>query len=258
MDIGAQLKAAREAKGLSLETVSERTRVQQRYLTAIERNDLTLIPPRPFGRGFVRAYADEVGLDPEETANNYFAQFPSTRVPAEAAPRLKPEILLDSSSVLSSQWGGLATAVTILIVVVATAVALGRRGETATEARGPESAPGVPREKPVAAAAPAQSPPPVIGTSGATPAPAATPLTVALTFTRQCWVAAKADGQQVVYRLLQPGEQQTLTASKEILVRFGDAGAVTWKINGRDPGAIGLSGQVRNVKITPENAATFQ
>jgi cytoskeleton protein RodZ len=260
MDIGAQLRAAREARGLSLGTLSERTRVQLRFLTAIEQNDLTLIPPRPFGRGFVRAYADEVGLEPEDTANQYFAQFPSTRTPGEVRVLvIKPDILLDSSSVLASQWGGLATAVAILILVVATAVSLGRRGETTTEARVSESRPpAAPQEKPVGAAASAQAAQPPVGTTGGTRTEPVAPLRIEFTITRVCWISAKADGQQIIYRLLQPGERQTLTASKEVQLRVGDAGAVTWTVNGRNPGPMGAAGQVRDISITPENAATVR
>ena len=65
MDIGAQLRFAREGKGLSIGTVAERTRVPVKMLAAIERNDQSALPPHPFGRGFVRAYAEEVDLDSE-------------------------------------------------------------------------------------------------------------------------------------------------------------------------------------------------
>src|SRR6478609_6459322 len=86
MSIGAQLRAAREARGLSLDAVSRTTRVQPRILAAIERDDVAAVPPRPFGRGFVRAYAEEMGLDGDQVTRDYFAQFaPPTPVPDELA-----------------------------------------------------------------------------------------------------------------------------------------------------------------------------
>ena len=88
MNIGAQLRASRESKGLSIETVAHATRVQPRILSAIELNDVAAIPPRPFGRGFVRAYAREIGLDAESIVSAYFAQFAaSAPVPVGAATR---------------------------------------------------------------------------------------------------------------------------------------------------------------------------
>lgn len=75
MDVGARLRDAREARGLSLDAVSRSTRVQPRILSAIETNDSIALPPRPYGRGFVRAYASEVGLDPDGTVREFFSQF---------------------------------------------------------------------------------------------------------------------------------------------------------------------------------------
>ena len=75
MDIGTQLRNAREARGLTLDALSRSTRVQPRILSAIEQNDSMRLPPRPYGRGFVRAYASEVGLDPEGTVRDFFSQF---------------------------------------------------------------------------------------------------------------------------------------------------------------------------------------
>ena len=66
------------------------------------------------------------------------------------------------------------------------------------------------------------------------------------------------DGERVIYRILQAGERHTLTAAREMTLRFGDAGAVSWTINGRDAGIPGADGAVRNVQITPENAATMR
>jgi cytoskeleton protein RodZ len=76
MDIGGQLRSAREARGLSLATLAQRTRVPERALAAIERNDASALPPHPFDRGFVRTYAAEVDLDPDRMVRDYFAQFP--------------------------------------------------------------------------------------------------------------------------------------------------------------------------------------
>ena len=75
MDTGARLREAREARGLTVDALARITRVPPRLLSAIERNELTVIPPRPYGRGFVRAYAAEVGLDPDEIVREYFGRF---------------------------------------------------------------------------------------------------------------------------------------------------------------------------------------
>ena len=84
------------------------------------------------------------------------------------------------------------------------------------------------------------------------------PLTVVLSMSRPCWVAATVDGQRTIYRVLQGGETTTLAGKSAIAIRLGDAGAVKWTINGRDPGAPGENGAVRDIRIDLENATTVR
>ena len=74
-DVGVRLRNAREARNLTLRDISDATKVPVRVLDAMERNDRARLPHEFFTRGFVRAYAAEVGLDAEETAEDYAAQF---------------------------------------------------------------------------------------------------------------------------------------------------------------------------------------
>lgn len=64
-NIGAALRAIREARGLSLEDVAEVTYVRRAYLAAIEEMRLEQLPSRPFTVGYVRAYAKALGQDGE-------------------------------------------------------------------------------------------------------------------------------------------------------------------------------------------------
>jgi transcriptional regulator with XRE-family HTH domain len=77
LEIGAALRAARQALGLSLEQISEETRVRARHLGAIEDARLDLLPSRPFTIGYVRAYAKALGLDADATAARYRTEYPS-------------------------------------------------------------------------------------------------------------------------------------------------------------------------------------
>lgn len=60
---GAKLRAGREAKGLSLQDIATRTRVAQRQLEAIERDDYAALPGIPYAIGFARAYARAIDMD---------------------------------------------------------------------------------------------------------------------------------------------------------------------------------------------------
>jgi hypothetical protein len=61
-----------------------------------------------------------------------------------------------------------------------------------------------------------------------------------------------------LYATVTPGAPHTLTATDEILIRAGDAGALFWSVNGREPVLMGEPGQVRNVRVTPATAAVVR
>lgn len=77
MDIGARLKEARESKGLSLEEIQQTTKIQKRYLNAIENNDFKTLPGKFYTRAFIREYASAVGLNPEEVMEEHKNELPS-------------------------------------------------------------------------------------------------------------------------------------------------------------------------------------
>jgi cytoskeletal protein RodZ len=66
--VGEQLRAAREAKGLSLEQVAAETRIPLRHLVAMEAGEFAKLPGRTYAVGFARTYAKAVGLDPDAIA----------------------------------------------------------------------------------------------------------------------------------------------------------------------------------------------
>ena len=68
-DIGSQLRAAREAQGLTLEQAFKATRIKQSYLEAIEANQFHTLPGPVQARGFVRSYANFLSLDGEHLAS---------------------------------------------------------------------------------------------------------------------------------------------------------------------------------------------
>lgn len=70
-DLADILRSTREARGWSLELVSEMTRVRQSYLEALEQAAYDVLPPRAFAIGYVKAYAKALGLDEETLADMF-------------------------------------------------------------------------------------------------------------------------------------------------------------------------------------------
>lgn len=75
-DIGQALKAMREARRLSLEQVAEMTRVRRAYLADLEEMRLDRLPSRPFTVGYIRAYAEALGQDPDAAAERFKSEEP--------------------------------------------------------------------------------------------------------------------------------------------------------------------------------------
>jgi TonB family protein len=65
-NVGAHLSAVRETSGLTLLEAASRTHIKQTHLTAIEELNIGDLPPRPYAIGFVKTYAEFLGLDAGE------------------------------------------------------------------------------------------------------------------------------------------------------------------------------------------------
>lgn len=64
--VGSQLRQARVDRGLTIEDVAESTKITRGTLAAIEAGDEASLPAPVYFRGFVRAFAECVGLDPRK------------------------------------------------------------------------------------------------------------------------------------------------------------------------------------------------
>jgi cytoskeletal protein RodZ len=83
MEIGARLKEAREEKNISLDSLQETTKIQKRYLVAIEEGNLQILPGKFYARAFIKEYANAVGLDPNELLEEYKEEVPKTEDESE-------------------------------------------------------------------------------------------------------------------------------------------------------------------------------
>jgi cytoskeleton protein RodZ len=74
-DFGGKLRQARERRGISLRQIASSTKIAAAALDALEKNDISKLPGGIFSRAFVRSYAVEVGLDPDETVREFLDRF---------------------------------------------------------------------------------------------------------------------------------------------------------------------------------------
>lgn len=130
---GEELRRERELREFTLREVSESTKISLRHLEALERNDFEQLPGGVFNRGFVRAYSQFIGVDPEAMVNAYlleeqarsthggsherYLRRRSTPEPRAAAPAA------DAASGPSGRWNRPILLVGLVVAVVAAALA---------------------------------------------------------------------------------------------------------------------------------------
>lgn len=226
MDLGTSLKEARERAGVSLADLAARTRIPLKTLRAIEDNDFASIPPGIFVRSFIRTYAREVNLDPADAIATYLAMTqPQVEDEPKATPReeiddeLTPRALLNLSESRPS-WG-YALIVAALVIAVISVNRDGAGDEEVIQAR-----PSIAAEQ--SDAEPASA----VATTGAA-------VQIEMRAEGPCWVRAVADGQTLFARLMQPGERETVTAERDVVLRVGDPAAFLYSVNGRPGPSLG-------------------
>lgn len=229
-DVGARLRAAREARNLELRDIAATTKISIGALEAIEQNDFDLLPGGIFTRAFVRAYANEVGLNPEQTARAFVAQAPVEADPAAAGP-------IDRAQVPSARQ--MIETLVKLLVVGAPLVTLFFFGIRSM------SVPPGPGDT---AASAARAPSPPVERAGG--AAVREPLAIVLRPGAAGRVSLTVDGEPVVSRIMQAGEAVAYEAEYEIRLEVENAAGFDFTINDQPGRSLAGSGEV---VITPEN-----
>lgn len=74
LSIGTTLRAAREARGLTVEAIARSLRLNPKYVNALETGDYKAFPAPPYVRVYLRAVARHLGVDPEQALATYLRQ----------------------------------------------------------------------------------------------------------------------------------------------------------------------------------------
>ncbi|WP_187444543.1 helix-turn-helix domain-containing protein [Bacillus swezeyi] len=77
-ELGNRLKEAREEKGVSLDDLQAATKIQKRYLTALEEGNYDIIPGKFYVRAFIKQYAEAVGLNSELLFEEFKKDIPNS------------------------------------------------------------------------------------------------------------------------------------------------------------------------------------
>jgi cytoskeletal protein RodZ len=283
VSLGSELRAAREAQGLSVDDVALATRIRATLIRAIEEDDFSHCGGAVYARGHVRSIARAVGLDPEPL----LATFDPPEValaPVTLPGGLPGGELLEAEHVIArktrpqvAHWGTvmLATVVVILALVVF-GVSRSNKNATPTAAGTTTSSPAVTATHPSplpTTHAPRTTRPPVIPpvtTTSTAPTPSGNPssnvaqvplngVTVRLNLTgsRSWFHVASSTGKTLFEGILSTGQTKDFADPKEIRVIVGAPKAVDIVVNGKDIGTLPETGpSVGHVVFTPSSGRT--
>src|SRR5689334_15009850 len=231
-DFGAKLRDARERKGVSIREIANATKISVRALEALERNDISHLPGGIFSRSFVRAYAVQAGLDPDETVSDFVRQFPHDSVIAGHAASSRIEDTDDESNRRTARvvlrLVGITVPVAILVLYFGTA---NRRASSAEAER--------------------------LSVSNVRAPQTAARLGVEVTAVRSCLLTTAVDGQPLADVRLEAGERQAFTAQSELMLTVSDPSAIEVTINGQRVRSLGADGVMTTVRFTPETFKNF-
>lgn len=268
---GDRLRREREMRGITLDEITESTKISRRHLEALENERFDQLPGGVFAKGFVRAYAHFLGIDEDQAVADYSAASheqpePEDKFPLEIHEEPKRELSPRRSR------APLVFAIAALVGVLVgyffwlkskphgTEVAQSTHQAAATTETTPADVPPAPAQATTPASTPAEN-------TAAAPAleepvtpkqtpPAAETKSVEKTFIilvkakEDAWVSIVADGKSVMEKVLSADRKKKVKAGKEVVLRTGNAGGIDVSFNGKPLGALGNENEPRTLTFT--------
>ncbi|HSK42478.1 MAG TPA: RodZ domain-containing protein [Candidatus Binatia bacterium] len=271
---GDRLRREREMRGITLEEITESTKISRRHLEALEGEHFDQLPGGVFNKGFVRAYAHFLGIDEDRAVADYAAASneqpePEGKFPLEVHHQPDPELNPRRS------YLPLAFAVAALAgVLVGYAFWIKSKPHTTEAAEATHQPPSAPAATTAPGKAPAtlavsaqekapagqeqttatppvkqsrQPAPPAAPVAPAAQKPAEKAFFVSVKAKEDSWVSIVADGKSVMQRVLGADKRKMIKAGKMLILRTGNAGGIEVSFNGRSLGAIGNENEPRTL-----------
>jgi transcriptional regulator with XRE-family HTH domain len=247
--VGQELKRERELRGISLKEIADTTKIGLRFLRALEEDRLDLLPEKFFTRGIIRSYAKYLGLDEENIMNTYLENLQTAE--EEEAKEFETE---ESPKPLPRKIKSWLVVTLTFIAVLALVIVLYfvfQEKEIPSDAHIPPPLPPA-EEKPIV------SPPPVKTEPEEQEEKTPEGIDLNISFQQETWIEIHADGELLYAGIKPPGTQFQFNAVNEFLIHIGNAGGITYRLNGKQGKNLGPSGAVvKNIQITLENIEEY-
>jgi len=243
--IGQDLKRERELRGISLKEIAESTKINIRFLRALEEDQLDILPGKFFTRGIIRGYAKYLGLEEDSVLNKYHDALQ----------------LLDNAEKEEEKTYSKSFPVNIRNVIRATA--FGAAVIAAVVAlffifRGDESSPPIQPPPTETIAQKEVVPPPPDTEPSEAIEEEIQELNLDIAFLQDTWIQVHADGELIYAGIKLPGGKLQVIARQELVIDLGNAGGLTYTLNNQRGVPFGPPGAVeKNIRITLDNLDDF-
>lgn len=261
---GDRLRREREMRGITLDEITESTKISRRHLEALEGEHFDQLPGGVFNKGFVRAYARFLGIDGDQAVADYAAASNEQPDPEDKFPleiHEEPKRHLNRRPSRLPLVFAIAALAGVLVGYmfwaksrphVAESPAVSTQPAPPAAAVTATIAPPVKDSAPVAEPAEQES-----NTAAALPKPEqAAPerpakpekvFFVQVTAKEDAWVSVVADGKSVMERVLPADKKKKIKAGKTIVLRTGNAGGIEVTFNGVSLGSLGNENEPRTL-----------
>ncbi|MGD9101115.1 MAG: DUF4115 domain-containing protein [Anaerolineae bacterium] len=263
IDLGNELRQAREAKGISLTEAEADTRIKEYYLRALETNDWAALPTPVQAQGFLRNYAVYLGLDEEQVMARFgqAARGPATALPPSPAMESKTRTADEGGAVFRPRdieierdsglpgWLSSDIFVGVSLALVVIVVAWGLLQFFSNNSNGTTPVTVTPTTASLVPVMTDNAPQPTVTT--AAPPAATTPTfdasmgTVQLTLeaTEHVWVRVTVDGAIVLEGILAPEVSQTWQGTQQIKLETANGAGLKAVVNGQSIAPLGERGE---------------
>ena len=247
--IGEHLGAERQQQSVSLEEVAVKTYIPLRLLQALEDGQIDRLPEPVFIQGFIRRYADVLGLNGTDLAKTFVTEpAPVTSILPELEPISAAPPAQKVRTALSRDRNATRSYLPAMALGGVAAVLLGIGAVSLFNKLKPVSPPKVAS----AIATPALSPKSSPASELAKPSSTTEPVQVAVEAVEDSWVWIEADGKPTFEGMLKQGEKKTWAAQKALKLGSGNAGGVKFSYNQAEPKLLGTRGSTTEVTL-PQN-----
>jgi cytoskeleton protein RodZ len=243
--VGETLQRARLEQELDLATVAARTKINAKYLEAIEVDDRGSLPSSFFYKSFVHQYARTLSLDTKEIdaeIDRVLSADAPLPLPGQHNPtsREVPPVTLSSRLLKSRIYASLAG---LILMLAACSGIYGwwYRGQMAPVVTLPVSLP-------LPQAAPESQPPVALQ-----PPPPSSKVLLDLLAHEATWLSVSSDGKPVFSGILAANQSKTVEGKEYAKMRVGNAAGIDVRLNGKLVGPLGHRGQVLVVVFTGDN-----